>query len=96
MTERFFVDERVGCVAVRDRFRTDSSDQGLSFDTRGVVKFWGGEQVTRKCPECGHEKHDGFKVPPEHIAEAHALCDSMNANPTAASMVAAGVAFFRD
>lgn len=37
--ERFFVDQRCGCIAVRDRLLTDPEYQGLHHDTMGVVWF---------------------------------------------------------
>ena len=40
---RYFVDERSGCVAVRDKKYTDPEYRGLHDDTRGVVKYWQGE-----------------------------------------------------
>lgn len=41
---RFFVDERVGCIAVRDKFRTDPEYRGLHRDTEGVVAYRFGYQ----------------------------------------------------
>lgn len=42
MSERYFVDKRVGCVAVRDRELTDPEYQGLHHDTPGVLAFYMG------------------------------------------------------
>lgn len=41
---RFFVDSRVGCIAVRDRDKTDPEYQGLHHNTEGVVWYEHGEQ----------------------------------------------------
>ena len=80
MTELvYFVDERSGCVAVRDRTKTDPDYSGLHEDTDGVVKFWGGYSVTKKCPTCGHERSDGWEMKQEDIDEAEAYCDKLNA-----------------
>ncbi len=43
--QRYFVDVRGGCIAVRDRTQTDPDYQGLQDDTPGVVKFWKGVWV---------------------------------------------------
>lgn len=41
---RYFVDKRVGCIAVRDRLQTDPDYPGLHSDTRGVVRYWPGQR----------------------------------------------------
>lgn len=53
---RYFVDDRCGCVAVRDRLNTDPEYQGLHSDTPGVVKFWMKKfrEEARVCHHCGH------------------------------------------
>lgn len=40
-TERFFIDERVGCIAVRDRLHPsyDPDYPGLHFDTKDVIFY---------------------------------------------------------
>ena len=54
--ERYYVDDRCGCVAVRDRLNTDPDYQGLHSDTIGVVKFWMKKlrPESRICSHCGH------------------------------------------
>ena len=44
---RFFVDERNGCIAIRDRHHPDFDDehQGLDADLPDVVDFKMGEQI---------------------------------------------------
>lgn len=54
MEPRFFVDDRAGCVAVRDRTLTDPEYQGLHEDTEGVVKFWMKDLQKHRCTSCGH------------------------------------------
>lgn len=76
--KRYFVDERGGCVAVRDRSNTDPEYQGLHEDTGGVVKYWHGEQEKRVCESCGHVSWGGWKVSEEFIEEANRLCDQLN------------------
>ena len=41
-SERYFVDKRVGCVAVRDRELTNPDYPGLHADTPGVIAFYMG------------------------------------------------------
>lgn len=38
--KRYFVDQRCGCVAVRDHHNTEQDYPGLHPDTRGVMKYW--------------------------------------------------------
>ncbi len=75
---RYFVDKRIGCVAVRDSEHTNPEDQGLHEDTCGVIKFWSGklDKIVR-CPTCGH-LDTKWDVDEETIAEAEALCEELN------------------
>ena len=52
---RYFVDDRSGCVAVRDRKSTNPEDQGLWPETKGVVQFWSKKRVFEACPTCGRK-----------------------------------------
>ncbi len=76
--ERYFVDKRSGCIAVRDRMKTDPDYNGLRADTEGVVKYWDGIPVRHVCPTCGHADGRGYTVPETAIQEATALCDRLN------------------
>ena len=78
MTERYFIDERVGCIAVRDREKTDPEYQGLHADTPGVVEFWCGKLAIEHCPTCGHETSH-HTVPAASKAKAILLCGEVNA-----------------
>lgn len=75
---RYFVDERVGCIAVRDQKHTDPEYPGLHEDTEGVVWYRHGIGLTRNCPECGHVLFQGWEVKPEHVREAHQECERLN------------------
>lgn len=77
---RYFVDERGGCVAVRDRTRTDPDYPGLHHDTEGVVLYRHGKVVEQSCPTCGH-KTGLLKLDPADVAECHRVAASMNAKP---------------
>jgi len=76
---RYFVDERSGCIAVRDRGYTDPDYNGLHADTVGVVRYWGGRPETATCPTCGHTRSNGFSIADEDRQAAHELCDRLNA-----------------
>lgn len=76
---RYYVDDRSGCVAVRDCTNTDPDYPGLHPDTRGVIRFWMGTKVVDKCETCGHEKVSGWEVTQETLKLAMELCDRLNA-----------------
>ena len=70
---RYFVDQRAGCVAVRDRQNTNPHRykwDDLNADTPGVVKYWLGYviEVPKKF----------WTIRPEDLAEALELCDKLN------------------
>jgi hypothetical protein len=79
-TSRYFVDERAGCIAVRDRTLTDPEYQGLHSETPGVVKYWNGEQLGGEpCPTCGRSGSGRWFVPLQSQKEAQMFCAEMNA-----------------
>jgi len=39
LLNRYFVDQRVGCIAIRDSFKTDPDYQGLHSDSIGVIHY---------------------------------------------------------
>lgn len=57
MLDRYFIDERGGCIAVRDREQTDPDYNGLHSDTAGVMWFEMGIYTPRKCDHCGSVSH---------------------------------------
>ena len=75
---RFYVDERAGCVAVRDRTKTNPDYPGLHEHTAGVVKFWMGKWEKKLCPECGQSTFARWTVNPSHRAEAECLAKELN------------------
>lgn len=64
---RYFVDLRVGCVAVRDREKTDPMYQGLHSDTEGVVWY-----------RHGRDGVGGWTVDDLDIAAAYLECGRLN------------------
>lgn len=78
--ERYFVDERSGCIAVRDRENTDPDYPGLHSDTTGVVAYWHGRVVEgERCETCGHVSPGGLRVSVHDKAQAILLCGELNA-----------------
>ncbi len=74
----FFVDERAGCIGIRERAKTDPGYQGLHHDTKGVVWYRHGERN-------GSE----WVVDSRHVDEANRLCAQMNAGAAKANELAA-------
>lgn len=77
MDEQFFVDERVGCIAVRDR-QINNDSPGLWEDDLGVVGFWQGVFTTKRCPTCGNNLVGSWSVSEEVRRKATELCDQLN------------------
>ena len=64
--DRYFIDQRVGCIAIRDRKNSDDTN-GLHSDTLGAVHYWSGVNG----PE-------GWEVPEDFCKAAKLTCDAMN------------------
>ena len=79
MSERYFVDQRGGCIAVRDRELTDPYYQGLHSDTTGVVWYAHGQMVRVCCPTCNHITHSHWEVSDTKLKEAQRVCAQLNA-----------------
>jgi hypothetical protein len=75
---RFFVDERGGCIAVRDRVNTDNNYAGLHSDTEGVVKYWHGFRKMKTCVVCKHESLDTWEINADDRFSAYELCEALN------------------
>jgi len=85
--ERYFVDQRNGSVAVRDRVHTDPEYQGLHGDTRGVVWYKHGELVNEKCPTCGHHLRTTWHVRETDVEKALEVCRRLNAGEDVCDVV---------
>jgi hypothetical protein len=68
---RFFVDERNGCVAIRDRTLKDPDDNGCDADKIDVVKFATGNKT-------GTGKFITWNVAPRIISEFRIECALLN------------------
>jgi len=76
---RYFVDDRSGCIAVRDRTLTDPDYPGLHEDTTGVVRYWHGNLAPKiVCPICHHARSNGWVISDTVKLAAQKLCDSLN------------------
>jgi hypothetical protein len=76
--DRYFVDERGGCIAVRDREKTDPEYPGLHPDTTGVIRYWGGTPIADTCPTCGQRRPAGWEIADTDRRAAVALCAELN------------------
>lgn len=65
--QRYYVDLRLGCVAVMDREKVDPDNKGFHGDTDGVVKYWHG-----RLDRCQ------WTLDNETVRLAHDLCDALN------------------
>ncbi len=79
MRKRYYIDERVGCMAVRDRTLGGGHELGLHHDTTGVLSYWSGAPKTKPCLTCGHKSSDGWTIPDDFRQEAEAECKRLNA-----------------
>lgn len=68
MEERFYVDKRTGCVAIRDRSYPDPS-LGLNSDLPDVVLFFGGIKIPGTSE---------YTISPMDVAECERLCGKLN------------------
>ncbi len=86
--ERYYIDERPGCVALRDRTLDDPAILGLDEDTPGVVRYWYANIKRTQCKECGTENGWYWKVRSEDLRKALDLRSQLNRGeirgPTAA------------
>ena len=78
---RYIVDERCGCVAVRDSTKIDPERHGLHGDEDDCVQFWMKERGKVRCECCGHvsDKWDSDS----HVDDANKLAAKMNAELSA-------------
>lgn len=73
MKDRYFLDIRIGCAAVRDRQHPDYDESypGLHGDTPDVVLYKHGSEVAKV----------GWEMREEDIKELQDLCDKLNVWP---------------
>jgi hypothetical protein len=67
--DRFFVDERDGCIAVRDKMFSDPQHRTLLPSTKGVLRYWKGEYIKGAYR---------YEVPESIARKARKLCDLLN------------------
>ena len=76
--DRYYVDERGGCIAVVDRLARNPEDNGLHPESSGIVKYWQGFQQKHLCPTCHQVTHTEWMVADETKAEAKYYCEKLN------------------
>jgi len=77
---RYYIDERTGCIAVRDHTKDSEMEPGLHANTTGVIRYWHGELRTEKCAKCGHAISAGWRISDDAKRAAEELCDELNAS----------------
>lgn len=82
MSDRHFIDERGGCIAVRDREQTDPDYNGLHSDTPGVVWYESGVYEPQTCSHCGSVTRYEWKLRPGARERAETECNRLNKEPT--------------
>ena len=76
---RYYVDKRVGCVAVRDSTLVNPDEPGLWSDSSGVIEHWHGRKaVEDRCPTCGNLRSRTFTNTEEEHVKAAKLCRELN------------------
>ncbi len=78
MSNRFFLDIRVGSLAIKDSRTSDPCSPGLNEHTPGVIKYWNGFVKDICCETCGHQTRSEWRVRPEDEEEATVLCAALN------------------
>ena len=63
-SERYFIDKRIGCIAIVDREHPDydPSHPGIEPGTCGVVWYEHGLCVQDKCPTCHRDRSGGWAL----------------------------------
>lgn len=77
--DRYFVDERAGCIAIRDSSLTSREGPGLHHEMESVVWYRAGVPKTERCATCGHERYSGYMIPDSAVRLAHEECRKLNA-----------------
>jgi len=77
--DRYYVDQRIGCIAVRDQTLDDPEYKCLEPDGIGVIKYWHGEFVDGEvCETCHRSFGKVWRVKSEDIVAANELCNELN------------------
>lgn len=76
-TERFFVDKRTGCVAVRDRLSPghDPDYKGLHPDTPDIILYFIGTRVPKDWASDGPIE---YTISPLDVCKCEMICGKLN------------------
>ena len=78
MKKRFYVDERLGCIALRDRTKASDSPR-LHSDLPDVILFFAAVQVPNKpCPTCKHVEGFQWFIPDGLRKQLQDQADQLN------------------
>ena len=80
--DRYYIDKRDGCIAIRDKQNTNLDDHGLHPETQGVTHYRDGQQKFEDCPTCKHRRMVGWEVAQDVVTEMEELCKKMNRTQT--------------
>ena len=78
--KRFFVDDRCGCVAVRDREKYDPEEPHLDSDVIDVVWFRMKKLIPQRCDKC-YQSIQGKWDDEDSVDEAIRECEKLNSEP---------------
>ena len=73
---RYIVDDRCGCVAVRDTSLIDPEQPGLHGDEEDCIQFWAKGRRKTQCEHCLHVSEE--YIADDHVEEAKALAEKLN------------------
>ena len=77
LSDNFIVDDRSGCIAIRDIRLMGDEAPGLHSDYDSVVWMKSKPSIKIHCPACGHARSD-WDDSPELLSEAEAECKKLN------------------
>lgn len=77
--KRFFIDERIGCIAVRDSsLMNEDSGNCLERESDGVVWFRMGHHSVRYCEKCHQATGSDWTISDVMRTQAQEECDRLN------------------
>jgi hypothetical protein len=75
---RFYIEERLGCIAVIDSNKCKYADHDLNENTSGVIWFKTGASHVCECKFCGEKSRTNWIISKKLIEEAVEIADKEN------------------
>ena len=75
---RYYIDQRKGCIAVRDKNLDNLEDDILWHGIPGVIKFWLFPLEPYFCPTCDQCITNIRPINNEMVKQAEKLCKELN------------------